>query len=150
MTPMLSAIWRETTTKATFKTIAIKSHEQTMDEFAAICDAAIRGETVEPEEPHYSFTSFEAFRKAMTPQRFALLKVIRGKQPDSIKELAAITHRDMKNISEDVKILLEMKAANMALTCPKTWQIKAMSVTDSNTNGRRFYPAPPTAIPQKS
>ena len=34
----------------------------------------------------------------MTPQRFALLKVIREKQPESIKELAAITNRDMKNI----------------------------------------------------
>jgi len=30
--------------KAIFKTITIKSHEQTMDEFAAICDAAIKGE----------------------------------------------------------------------------------------------------------
>ena len=88
--------------KSTFKTITIKSHEQTMAEFAAICDAAIKGEKVKTEEPQYTFTSFEAFRKAMTPQRFALLKVIREKQPESIKELAAITHRDMKNISEDV------------------------------------------------
>ena len=94
--------------KATYKTITIKSHEQTTDEFAAICDAVIQGENVEPEEPRYSFTSFEAFRKAMTPQRFALLKVIRDNQPESIKELATITNRDMKNISEDVKVLLDM------------------------------------------
>ena len=99
--------------KATYKTITIKSHEQTMDEFAAICDATINGEQAKQEEPQYSFTSFEAFRKAMTPQRFALLKVIREKQPDSIKNLAAITHRDMKNISEDVKILLEMDLIEM-------------------------------------
>ena len=39
--------------KATFKTITIKSHEQTMAEFAAICDAAIKGEKVKPEEPQY-------------------------------------------------------------------------------------------------
>ena len=84
-----------------------------MAEFAAICDAVIRGEKVTPEEPQYSFTSFEAFRKAMTPQRFALLKVIREKQPGSIKELAAITGRDMKNISEDVKILLDMDLVEM-------------------------------------
>jgi predicted transcriptional regulator len=99
--------------KATFKTIIIKSHEQTMDEFAAICDAAIGGKQVKLEEPQYSFTSFEAFRKAMTPQRFALLKVIREKRPESIKELAAITNRDMKNISEDVKILLDMDLIEM-------------------------------------
>jgi len=99
--------------KSTFKTITIKSHEQTMAEFAGICDAVIRGESVTPEEPQYSFTSFEAFRKAMTPQRFALLKVIREKKPESIKELAAITGRDMKNISEDIKVLLEMDLIEM-------------------------------------
>jgi predicted transcriptional regulator len=99
--------------KATFKTITIKSHEQTMRECVEIMDAAIRGEDVTPEEAQYSFTSFEAFRKALTPQRFALLKVIREKQPESIKELAAITGRDMKNISEDVKILLEMDLIEM-------------------------------------
>ena len=80
---------------------------------SGICDATINGEQVKQEEPQYSFTSFEAFRKAMTPQRYALLKVIREKQPDSIKNLAAITHRDMKNISEDVKILLEMDLIEM-------------------------------------
>ena len=99
--------------KATFKTIIIKSHEQTMRECVEIMDAAIRGEHVTPEEPQFSFTSFEAFRKAMTPQRFALLKVIREKQPESIKELAAITGRDMKNISEDIKVLLEMDLIEM-------------------------------------
>jgi predicted transcriptional regulator len=99
--------------KATFKTITIKSHEQMMRECVEIMDAAIRGDKVTPEEPQYSFTSFEAFRKAMTPQRFALLKVIREKQPESIKELAAITGRDMKNISEDIKVLLEMDLIEM-------------------------------------
>ena len=99
--------------RAIFKTITIKSHEQTMQECAEIMDAVMRGENVKPEEPQYTFTSFEAFRKAMTPQRFALLKVIREKHPESIKELAAITNRDMKNISEDVKILLDMDLIEM-------------------------------------
>jgi predicted transcriptional regulator len=94
--------------KATFKTITIKPHEQTLRECVDIMEAVIRGEQVTPEEPRYSFTSFEAFRKAMTPQRYALLKIIREKQPESIKELATITGRDMKNISDDLRILLEM------------------------------------------
>jgi predicted transcriptional regulator len=94
--------------RATFKTIIIKSQKQMLRECAETMDAVICGEQVEPQEPEYSFTSFEAFRRAMTPQRFALLKLIREKQPDSIKELAAFAGRDMKNVSEDVKILLEM------------------------------------------
>jgi len=46
--------------KTTYKTIVIKSHEQTMDEtmdeFAAICDATINGEKVEPKKAQYSIT----------------------------------------------------------------------------------------------
>jgi len=99
--------------KATFKTISIKPHDQTMQECVDIMDAIIRGDKVTPQAPEYSFTSFEAFRKAMTPQRFALLKVIREKEPESIKALATITGRDIKNISDDVKILLEMDMIEM-------------------------------------
>lgn len=84
-----------------------------MQEAVGVMEAVMRGENVQPQPPEYSFTSFEAFRKAMTPQRFALLKVIREKQPESIKELAGITGRDMKNISEDVKILLDMDLIEM-------------------------------------
>ena len=101
------------TMKATFKTISIKPHEQTMQECVDVMDAVIRGEKVTPKESEYCFTSFEAFRKAMTPQRFALLKVIREKQPESIKELAIITGRDIKNISDDVKTLLDMDMIEM-------------------------------------
>lgn len=66
-----------------------------MQEAVGVMEAVMRGENVQPQPPEYSFTSFEAFRKAMTPQRFALLKVIREKQPESIKELAGI--QDMEN-----------------------------------------------------
>lgn len=94
--------------KATFKTIVIKSQDQMLRECAETMDAVMRGEKVEPRELEYSFTSFEAFRRAMTPQRFALLRIIREKKPGSIKELATLAGRDMKNVSEDVKVLGEM------------------------------------------
>ena len=84
-----------------------------MQECVDIMDAVIRGEKVMSQQPEYSFTSFEAFRKAMTPQRFALLKIIREKQPESIKALATITGRDIKNISDDVKTLLDMDMIEM-------------------------------------
>ena len=52
----------------TFKTMVIKSHQQTMDEFAAISDATINGEKVAEEEAQYSFTSFQAARASGIPQ----------------------------------------------------------------------------------
>ena len=59
------------------------------------------------------FTSFEAFRRAMTPQRYALLKLIREATPDSVQDLARLAGRDLKNVSEDLKALLEMDLVEM-------------------------------------
>jgi predicted transcriptional regulator len=99
--------------KASYKVITIKSAEETMRDAQAIMEAVMRGENVEPRPPEYSFSSFEAFRKAMTPQRFNLLRVIREKQPESIQDLARITGRDMKNISEDLRALVDMELVEL-------------------------------------
>ncbi len=69
----------------------------------------MRGETVTPRPHEYSFSSFEAFRKAMTPQRFNLLKTIREHHPESVQALARISGRDMKNVSEDLRALVDME-----------------------------------------
>jgi hypothetical protein len=47
----------------TFKTIVIKSHQQTMDEFAAICDATIKREKVEQEESHTASPALKRFAR---------------------------------------------------------------------------------------
>jgi predicted transcriptional regulator len=57
------------------------------------------------EEAGVYFTSFEAFRKALTPKRLELLHIIKTKKPSSINHLARLTKRDIKNIAEDVKYL---------------------------------------------
>lgn len=94
--------------KAHYRTIGIKSVEQTLAEASDVMKALMSGETVQPNEPEYNFPSFETFRKALPVQRFNLLKLIRDKQPGSLKELATMAGRDLKNISEDVKVLTEM------------------------------------------
>jgi predicted transcriptional regulator len=91
-----------------YRIIGIKSVDQALAEAGAVMKAVMNGESVQPKPPEYNFTSFEAFRKALPVQRFNLLKVIRDKRPESLQELAAITGRDLKNISEDVKVLVEM------------------------------------------
>ena len=93
--------------KATFRTIGIKSLDEVLDEATKCMESIEQGDRVKKTSAYY-FSSFEAFRKAMTPQRFALLRIIREKQPDSIQSLAKITGRDIKNISEDLKVLSSM------------------------------------------
>lgn len=99
--------------KSNYLKIGIKSVDQSLAEAGEVMKSLMRGEEVQPQQPEYNFTSFEAFRKALPVQRFNLLKVIRDRHPGSLQELAAITGRDLKNVSEDVKALAEMGLVDM-------------------------------------
>ncbi len=84
--------------------IGIKDLRTVLDDFVETGKAIERGEQVKKETGVY-FTSFEAFRKALTPKRLELLHIIKTKKPSSINELARITKRNIKNVSDDVKYL---------------------------------------------
>ncbi|MBI4767862.1 MAG: MarR family transcriptional regulator [Deltaproteobacteria bacterium] len=84
--------------------IGIRSIEESLEDAKRTMRLIEEGKGVKKEIGVY-FTSFEAFRKALTPKRLELLHVIKARNPKSIKELAEITKRDMKNVSEDVKYL---------------------------------------------
>jgi len=84
--------------------IGIKDLKTALRDFAGKAEAVERGEKVKKETGLY-FTSFEAFRKALTPKRLELLHMIKLKKPISINELARMAKRDIKNITVDVKYL---------------------------------------------
>ena len=91
-----------------------------LNDFVRICEAIDRGEKVKKETGVY-FTSFKAFRKALTPKRLELLHIIKAKKPSSINQLASIAKRDIKNVTEDVKYLaqiglIEKKKAKREIT----------------------------------
>ncbi|OGL43919.1 MAG: hypothetical protein A2W05_05830 [Candidatus Schekmanbacteria bacterium RBG_16_38_10] len=102
--------------------IEIKSLKDIFDDVKETAKKLERGERLKPvKEPEIYFTSFEAFRKALTPKRLELLHTIRIKKPSSLHELARITKRDIKNVAEDVKYLeriglVEKKAENKKTT----------------------------------
>ncbi len=87
--------------------IGIKSIDSAMDDFVATAEALGRGEKVRKNSGVY-FTSLEAFRKALTPQRMNLLHLVREEKPSSLHELARLAHRNIKNISDDVKYLSQV------------------------------------------
>jgi predicted transcriptional regulator len=84
--------------------IGIKSIEDVLEDAKDVMKKLKRGEKVKSEKSVY-FTSFEAFRKALTPKRLELLHIIKTKKPSSINELARLAKRDIKNIVDDVKYL---------------------------------------------
>lgn len=87
--------------------IGIKDLHTTLDEFVASGEALARGDTVKEEKGTY-FTSVEAFRKAMTPRRMQLLHIIKTNKPASINQLATLARRNIKNVTEDVKLLSQV------------------------------------------
>ena len=51
------------------------------------------------------FASLADMAQALTPKRLDLLRLIRRHQPSSVRELAQIAGRDLKNVLADVKAL---------------------------------------------
>ncbi len=87
--------------------IGIKGVDAAMDDFVVAGEALSRGETVREEIGVY-FTSIEAFRRAITPRRMALLRIIKTAKPRSINQLAGFAGRNIKNVAEDVKFLTQV------------------------------------------
>ncbi|MBI5814006.1 MAG: hypothetical protein HZB29_00155 [Nitrospinae bacterium] len=84
--------------------IGIKNTKSALDEFAMAGEAIGRGERVRPEEKVY-FESLAGFRKALTPKRLELLRLIRERNPKSMQELSRLSSRHMKNVLTDVSLL---------------------------------------------
>ncbi|OQY58239.1 MAG: hypothetical protein B6245_12775 [Desulfobacteraceae bacterium 4572_88] len=84
--------------------VGIKNLETALSEFIETGRYLEAGKPVKKEKSVY-FTSVEAFRKALTPRRLALLRAIKTEKPSSVRQLSKITERDIKNVSTDIKFL---------------------------------------------
>lgn len=85
-------------------TIQIKSAGEALGGFRETFKAVEAGRRVSRREGVY-FTSIEAARNLLTPNRVTLLRAIRAKRPGSIYELAKVVGRDLKNVQDDVRLL---------------------------------------------
>ncbi|MGE0680572.1 MAG: hypothetical protein AB7P69_06645 [Candidatus Binatia bacterium] len=54
------------------------------------------------------FINLETFRKCLTPKRLALLWTVAEKRPQSVRELAALVRREVKNVSDDLDYLCQV------------------------------------------
>jgi len=88
-------------------TLGIRTLEEGLDNFVAVADAVMRGEKVKKRRGVY-FENLDAFRKALTEKRLELLHTIKRLKPETIQQLAELTGRDIKNVSEDLKCLADL------------------------------------------
>lgn len=89
------------------KTIQIKSTEESLADFARAYHAAAERKPFKKQRGTF-FASIAAARRVLTTERIQLLKSIKQHKPHSLYELAKLTHRDFKNVSQDVSFLSEL------------------------------------------
>ena len=87
--------------------VAVKPLEDALDEFRDVWRKAEAGEEVEKKEALY-FESIRTLRSVLTERRLELLRVVREKQPASIKQLAEELGRDFKGVYRDIKLLASL------------------------------------------
>jgi predicted transcriptional regulator len=87
--------------------IGIKPLKESLHEFATVWDKLYRGEKVEKRSGIY-FESIDAMRKVLTNKRLTILKVIKEEEPKSVYELARVLGRDLKNVNQDLKMLVDI------------------------------------------
>ncbi len=85
-------------------TIRIKPLDNMLADFREAFKAAKSGRKARPRRGAY-FTSIEAARNFLTPERLALLRAIRSRHPGSIYQLARMVNRNLKNVQTDLKLL---------------------------------------------
>lgn len=97
-------------------TVGIKSLQQGLKEFAQTIKSLQQGKPSKRAKKGVYFTSVEAMRRVLTPKRLELLHTIREKHPDSVYELAHLSHRDLKNVQEDVSLLARIGLVSLSKT----------------------------------
>ena len=85
-------------------TIQIKSVGEALEGFRKTFNDVAAGRRPKKREGVY-FTSIEAARSLLTPNRLALLRAVRSERPGSIYALAKMVHRDLKNVQDDLRLL---------------------------------------------
>ena len=72
----------------------------------AMAERLDRGDR-EQQATHVAFESMETFLKVLTPNRWALLRALRGRGPSSIRALAQALGRDYRGVHADVTVLVD-------------------------------------------
>jgi predicted transcriptional regulator len=95
--------------------VIVKPWEEVWEKERQIARRLERGER----DPHWAqdtlyFTSLEELRQVLTDRRLELLRFIHKEQPESIKALATLTGRDLKNVNADVHLLARLGFLDLA------------------------------------
>lgn len=88
-------------------TVGVKNWEENKKELKTVFQQLGRRKHI-PGDETLSFTDLETFRKCLTPKRLTLLWTVAEKCPQSVRELAALVRREVKNVSDNLEYLSQV------------------------------------------
>jgi predicted transcriptional regulator len=71
------------------------------------------GKRVSPQREWIYFSDVRAMSKVLTPRRLEILKAVRDHRPESIRALAGLVDRDVKNVANDLALLASLGLVEM-------------------------------------
>ena len=80
-------------------------YHQVREAFSRVASAAQKGKELSRAIPMLSFPSIAEMARTLTPKRLELLRLIRRHCPQSVRQLASLAERDIKNVSTDLRVL---------------------------------------------
>ena len=82
--------------------IGIRPPGTIFDEAAGVVGQIEAGKRVRTQGEWLYFSDVREMAKMLTPKRLELLKTIRDQRPESVRAVAQLTGRNVKNVAEDL------------------------------------------------
>ena len=83
------------------------------DEATIVLQHIESGKKVATQPEWLYFSDIRAMGKVLTPKRLELLKTIHDHHPESVRALAVLTGRDVRNVAEDLRLLASLGLVEM-------------------------------------
>jgi predicted transcriptional regulator len=93
--------------------IGVRPPGAIFDEAAEVIRQLEGGRRVGTQGEWLYFSNVREMGKVLTPKRLELLKVIRDQRPESIRAVAELTGRNVKNVAEDLELLASLGLVEM-------------------------------------
>jgi predicted transcriptional regulator len=93
--------------------IGIRPPGAIFDEAAEVIGQIEAGKRARAQGEWLYFPDVREMGKVLTPRRLELLKAIRDHRPESVRALAELTNRNVKNVAEDLGLLASLGLVEM-------------------------------------
>ena len=93
--------------------IGVRPPGTIFDEAAEVLQQLESGQQIRSQGEWLYFSNVREMGKVLTPKRLELLKAVHDHRPESIRALAIIAGRNVKNVTDDLSLLVSLGLVEM-------------------------------------